>query len=60
MNKLKKNSEFKSIKILVISSEKRPSEVQDALRLGAFDYLTKPINIHDVKNKVKAALHKNN
>jgi FixJ family two-component response regulator len=26
---------------------------------GAFDYLTKPINIQDVKNKVKSAMDKN-
>jgi len=30
----------------------------DAMRLGAYDYLTKPVDIHQLEHSIKRALHR--
>jgi len=60
LEQVKNDNKISNINIIVISAKTDFGSIKNAMDLGAFDYLTKPINIHDVKNKVRAALHKNN
>lgn len=53
---LKKEELFSYTPVIVISAKTDSWSIKKALDLGAFDYLTKPINIQDIRNKVKAAL----
>ncbi len=51
IKKLKSDNILKSIRIIVIVSEKNKLAVQKALKLGVSDYLTKPLNFKALKNK---------
>ena len=53
---LKGKDELLKTPVIVISAKTDSWSIKKALDLGAFDYLTKPINIQDIRNKVKAAL----
>lgn len=55
------NQEFSYIKTIILSGYSEFTYAQNALRLGALDYLTKPINFEDLKVlllKLKSALEK--
>jgi len=43
---------------IVISAVKHISEIEKAFDYGAYDYLIKPLNLRDLKNKLKKALEK--
>lgn len=51
IKELKKNEKFKSIKVIIVSIEKKSTVVKQALKLGANDYITKPLNVKVLKNK---------
>ncbi|MCD4833065.1 MAG: response regulator [Bacteroidales bacterium] len=53
---LKKNNQTSRVPIIIISAKTDSWSIKNAMDLGAFDYLTKPLNIQDVKNKVKSAM----
>ena len=55
---LDKINEFESpeVPVIVVSAKNDNDSIQKAIDKGAYDYLTKPFNIQDVRNKVKAAL----
>ena len=53
---LKKNNQISRIPVIIISAKTDSWSIKNAMDLGAFDYLTKPFNIQDVKNKVKSAI----
>jgi CheY-like chemotaxis protein len=44
------------IPIVVVSAKVGTPSIKKALQKGATDYITKPLNIHDIKNKVSAAI----
>lgn len=44
--------------IIVISAVKHISEIEKAFDYGAYDYLIKPLNLRDLKNKLSKALEK--
>ncbi len=44
--------------IIVTSSRTSVGEIEKAFELGAYDYLIKPLNLRDLKNKVRQAITK--
>lgn len=56
LEKIKEHKELSSVSVIVISAKTDSWSIKNAMDKGAFDYITKPINIQDVKNKVKSAM----
>lgn len=56
LSNVKSNPQTRDVPVIIISAKTDSWSIKNAMDLGAFDYLTKPINIHDVKNKVRAAV----
>ena len=56
LDKIKKNPKIKDIYVIIISAKTDAQSIKIAINKGAFDYITKPINIQDLKNKVRAAM----
>lgn len=44
------------VPVIVVSAKTDNSSIQKAIDKGAYDYLTKPFNIQDIRNKVNSAL----
>ena len=57
LEKLKSEHNF-LIPILVISAGKNIEIIKKAFNLGAYDYLIKPLNFRDLKNKINKALER--
>lgn len=45
------------IPVIIISAKTDSWSIKNAMDKGAFDYITKPINIQDLKNKIKSAFN---
>ncbi|MCB2195238.1 MAG: response regulator [Bacteroidetes bacterium] len=58
LDRIKQDKKISDIHVIVISAKTDSWSMKNAMDKGAFDYLTKPINIHDLKNKVRAAITK--
>ena len=56
LEKLKSNEDTAKIPVIIISAKTDSWSIKNAMDKGAFDYITKPINVFDVRNKVKTAL----
>lgn len=56
LEKIKLIEELSYVNIIIISAKTDSWSIKNALERGAFDYITKPINIQDVRNKVKSAM----
>lgn len=56
LERIKSNEKLADINVIVISAKTDSWSIKNALDKGAFDYITKPINIQDVRNKVKSAI----
>ncbi len=48
-----------NIPVIVISGSKNLKEIEKAFNCGAYDYLIKPLNLRDMKNKIDQAFKKN-
>jgi len=59
LEKIKKDKKLRKLHVIIISAKTDSWSIKNAMDRGAFDYLTKPINIQDVKNKVKSAMVEN-
>lgn len=59
LEKIRKDKKMKKLHVIIISAKTDSWSIKNAMDCGAFDYLTKPINIKDVKNKVKSAMVEN-
>ncbi len=58
LDKLKKNNEKSIIPVIVVSAKTDTKSIKKAMDKGAYDYITKPLNIQDIRNKVNSALKK--
>lgn len=58
---LKNITQYSGLKIpvIVISGSKNLKEIEKAFNCGAYDYLIKPLNLRDMKNKIAQAFQKN-
>ena len=56
LKEIKSRKDLSKLNVIIISAKTDSWSIKNALDLGAFDYITKPINIQDVRNKVKSAL----
>ena len=56
LDKIRENKNLAFVNVIIISAKTDSWSIKNALDKGAFDYITKPINIQDVKNKVKLAM----
>jgi DNA-binding response OmpR family regulator len=45
-----------AIPIIIVSAKTDTQSIKKALEKGAYDYITKPLNIQDIRNKVNSAL----
>lgn len=51
LEEIKLNAERKHIPVIVVSSTNKPDVIKKAMKIGAADYIIKPLNIQDIKNK---------
>ena len=56
LEKIQQDKRLKKLHVIIISAKTDSWSIKNAMDRGAFDYLTKPINIQDVRNKVKSAM----
>ena len=56
LQKVKTKDNHTSVPVIVVSAKTDSTSIKKALEEGAYDYITKPLNVHDIKNKVKSAL----
>ncbi len=60
LEEMKLHKELSSVNVIIISAKTDSWSIKSAMDRGAFDYITKPINIKDLKHKVKSAMGKGN
>ncbi|PLX23066.1 MAG: hypothetical protein C0597_01480 [Marinilabiliales bacterium] len=56
LEKIRSNNKLSNVNVIIISAKTDSWSIKNAMDNGAFDYITKPINIKDVRNKVKSAM----
>jgi len=56
LQKVKMEDKNISIPVIIVSAKTDSKSIKKALEKGAYDYITKPLNVYDIKNKVKSAL----
>lgn len=54
---IRNNPELKRTKIIVITAVQEPEAREKMLKLGADDFITKPFNVEDLKQKIEAQLN---
>lgn len=57
LDRIKVNKKYKKIPVIILSARSDMKSIERSIKKGAFDYIVKPINIQDVKNKIKFALN---
>jgi DNA-binding response OmpR family regulator len=53
---IRRNPEFESIKIIIVSGVIKQDEIDQLLKSGAQDFIKKPFDINELVNRVSAAL----
>jgi len=54
LEKAKIDEKLKNIPVIVVSADYNPIVIKKAIELGANDYITKPLNMMDLRNKCKS------
>jgi DNA-binding response OmpR family regulator len=54
--RLKADTKTKGIGIIMVTALDQPSDIERAVEVGTDDFLTKPINKHDLLNRVRSLL----
>lgn len=57
LDAISKEESIKKIPVIIISAKTDSWSIKNAMDKGAFDYITKPINIQDLRNKVQSAFN---
>ena len=57
LDEIAKEEKFSKLPVIIISAKTDSWSIKNAMDKGAFDYLTKPINIQDLRNKVQSAFN---
>ena len=52
LKKLKINTEYQHIPVIIISGDNDSETIKKAFDLGAIDFLSKPLNLQALKNKI--------
>lgn len=60
LEEIAKEKKFSNLPVIIISAKTDSWSIKNAMDKGAFDYITKPINIQDVRNKVQSAFNELN
>ncbi len=60
LEEIAKENKFSNLPVIIISAKTDSWSIKNAMDKGAFDYITKPINIQDVRNKVQSAFNELN
>jgi PAS domain S-box-containing protein len=53
---LQKDDDLKSIPVIIITAYKTDENFAEAFKYGAFDYITKPIDINELRSRINKAL----
>ena len=53
---LKESDKYRSIPVIVLSSEDNAEEKRELFELGVLEYVVKPFNPHDVRSRVQNVL----
>jgi PAS domain S-box-containing protein len=53
---LRANEKTKNIPVIVVTAFNTPENLEEAFSVGAFDYITKPISIGELKSRVNKAI----
>ncbi|MBU1052834.1 MAG: response regulator [Proteobacteria bacterium] len=56
LSEMKKNELFKSIPVVMITTEGSEEKIQESIRLGASGYIKKPFSPADIKNTLSGLL----
>ena len=56
LEEIEQNKKLSKVNVIIISAKTDSWSIKNAMDRGAFDYLTKPINIQDLIKKVQAAM----
>ncbi|MDA3953046.1 MAG: response regulator [Bacteroidales bacterium] len=56
LEEIKSYKQLSSVNVIIISAKTDSWSIKNAMDRGAFDYITKPINVQDLKIKVQSAM----
>lgn len=54
MRRLRSSGRLRGLKVIMVSTEGREADVQQALQLGAVDYVTKPFSPSELHTRIEA------
>lgn len=57
LSRMDTSEEKERLPIIIVSAKTDTWSIKKAMDLGAYDYITKPLNISDIRNKVNSALN---
>jgi DNA-binding response OmpR family regulator len=57
-NRIREIGSLKNIPVIFLTSDTKETSIQRSREIGAADYITKPHDIADLKNRVRAAIEK--
>ena len=58
LSELKYNDKTKDIPVIMLTGKSMLGDIEQAFKIGADDYITKPVVIHEIADKIKAKLEK--